>query len=416
MKLLINLCAQDGIVSHNSGVGTMVKRYIQALESCLKNKGIEYFINLITPQYNENGFGFSYETKKQNKSLLNAKIFEVSNGTNGTKFFGAHSNWIELCKNTAQILNSINYKNFDIVISLLNDTPFAGVMELCKYYSNHKMIWIPHSTAKIHQISDSCINDKNFQQRLNWELNAVQYINNHKNCYLGVVGQFVKNHMINEYGLKNTKILNINNGELLHQTNIESRASQNLFSKMDKSEDIIISFGRPEKYKNLDATMKIAHLLNIRCIIITQEYFSNMSYVNYLKSLAKDTKTELYVNVAFDFPHYILKHYPKKIIFILPSIKETSGLEINEIRKLNKENILLVSNNIEALKEQIDDGINGILIDIDNIENSASRILKYFNDDDMKIMAHNSYQKLNNCFDFEKTMSKFLKKLLKPYY
>ena len=91
-------------------------------------------------------------------------------------------------------------------------------------------------------------------------------------------------------------------------------------------------------------------------------------------------------------------------------------MEINEIRKLNKENILLVSNNIEALKEQIDDGINGILIDIDNIENSASRILKYFNDDDMKIMAHNSYQKLNNCFDFEKTMSKFLKKLLKPYY
>ena len=31
MKLLINLCAHDGIISHYAGVGTIVRRYIEAI-------------------------------------------------------------------------------------------------------------------------------------------------------------------------------------------------------------------------------------------------------------------------------------------------------------------------------------------------------------------------------------------------
>ena len=68
MKLLINLCAQDGIVSHNSGVGTMVKRYIYVFTKLLKGKNIDYKINLFTPEYNEGGFGYSSSTKEYNKN------------------------------------------------------------------------------------------------------------------------------------------------------------------------------------------------------------------------------------------------------------------------------------------------------------------------------------------------------------
>ena len=42
MKLLINLCAHDGIVSHYAGVGTIVKRYIEVFDIILKEKNIDY--------------------------------------------------------------------------------------------------------------------------------------------------------------------------------------------------------------------------------------------------------------------------------------------------------------------------------------------------------------------------------------
>ena len=42
MKFLINLCAQDGVVSHNSGVGTMVKRYIECFIKYFNSTPGEY--------------------------------------------------------------------------------------------------------------------------------------------------------------------------------------------------------------------------------------------------------------------------------------------------------------------------------------------------------------------------------------
>ena len=51
MKLLINICAHDGIVSHYTGVGTIVKRYIEAFSNVLAKTKIEYTMNLFTPEY-----------------------------------------------------------------------------------------------------------------------------------------------------------------------------------------------------------------------------------------------------------------------------------------------------------------------------------------------------------------------------
>ena len=38
MKLLINLCGHDGIISHYAGVGTIVKRYIEVIRKILDDK------------------------------------------------------------------------------------------------------------------------------------------------------------------------------------------------------------------------------------------------------------------------------------------------------------------------------------------------------------------------------------------
>lgn len=116
MKLLINLCAQDGIVSHNSGVGTMVKRYIYVFTKLLEEKNIDYKINLFTPEYNVDGFGYSKETKEHNINLKNVEIYELSNGTNGKKFFGSKDNWEILSKNVANVINNINFKEYDYVL------------------------------------------------------------------------------------------------------------------------------------------------------------------------------------------------------------------------------------------------------------------------------------------------------------
>ena len=41
MKLLVNLCAHDGIISHYAGVGTIVRRYVEVIRKILSKKSID---------------------------------------------------------------------------------------------------------------------------------------------------------------------------------------------------------------------------------------------------------------------------------------------------------------------------------------------------------------------------------------
>ena len=56
MKLLINLCGHDGIISHYAGVGTIVKRYIEVIRKILDDKKIDYHLNLFTLEMKQKKF------------------------------------------------------------------------------------------------------------------------------------------------------------------------------------------------------------------------------------------------------------------------------------------------------------------------------------------------------------------------
>lgn len=411
MKLLINICAHDGIISHNAGVGTMVKRYIEVFCKNLKLKEINFHLNLITPEYNVGGFGYSELTKMENESNPNISIYCVPNGTNGKKFFGNLDNWKELSYNTAKIINSINFETYDCVITLLNDTPFAGVLELAKDDKKHLKIWIPHSTAKIHLPN---IADINTQKRIEWEYFYINYVNSHENAYVAAIGKYIKEHLINCYYLKKEKCLWLPNGEILSSKTIyeENDECAKLFENVKKYDEIILSYGRPEEYKNLDSSMRVSRLLGIKTVVVTQEYYNGMEYVDYLKKLALETDSDLYINAPFNFPQYILNHYEKKIIMLIPSKKEIAGLLVNEIRKMNKNNILLVANDIDGIKEQIDDGVDGVLVDLNNLKKAAIKIKKYYNKECMKKLNQKSQETLHTKYDFERTCDDFLENVL----
>ena len=98
---------------------------------------------------------------------------------------------------------------------------------------------------------------------------------------------------------------------------------------------------------------------------------------------------------------------------LIPSKKEIFGLIINQVRRLNKNNILIVANDIGGLHEQINDCNNGILVNLDNKDESANKIQKYFNKDYLKIFNEKSQQKLNDFYNFEKICFHFLEFFMK---
>lgn len=118
MKLLINLCGHDGIISHYAGVGTIVRRYIEVLTILLKEKNIDYHLNLFTLEFNEDSMGYNKELWDFHKELENSSLYIVPNGTNGETSFGNVKNWTLASQNVARIINEIDFNQYDYVVTL----------------------------------------------------------------------------------------------------------------------------------------------------------------------------------------------------------------------------------------------------------------------------------------------------------
>ena len=416
MKLLINLCSHDGIISHYNGVGTMTKRYLKTIISYLEKNNIEYNINLITPEYKDTSFGYSSETKKENEKLKHVQIIQIDNGSNAAINYGYPINWKTLTKNAADFINGIDKSIYDKVITIYNDTTLACLSNLLKKEDNHIKIWIPHSTIKIHEV-DSAVKDSDsfYQERLKWEQDAINYANEDKNSYIGIIGEFIKKHLIEEYSLRKDKCLKVFNGELLNEDIHVSYNSMNekLFKELENNDSLILSFGRAEIYKNLIATINLGKEMKMRTVVIAQSYFKEQPILKEYKDCIDNNQyINLYIDPPFNFAKYILQNFNKPIIVVIPSKKEIMGLIINEIRKFNKENVLIVSNDVDGLNEQINDGIDGIVVDIDNSIESKEKILNYLEPGIMKKMNDETQKTLKSKYDLHKNIKEFLDTIL----
>lgn len=419
MKLLINLCGHDGIISHYAGVGTIVRRYIDSIDYLLNKKNIEYYLNLFTLEFNEDSMGYNKKIWDEHSNLRNSSLYICSNNTNGETSFGNINNWKCASNNVANLINNINFDDYDYVITLANDTPFAGLLGCIKETPNSIKVWIPHSTGKIYD-EDMSLSDENqtHSERIKWEQDAIDYINKHNNNYLISTGKYIGKHIIKEYLLDKSKNINIINGELLYRDNIyeENNRMKEILLELEQYDSIIMSLGRAERYKNLDKTMLLGKKLGIKPVVITQQYFENQPIVFEYKELAKITNTNLYVDEPFSLPQYIIKYYKKKIIMLIPSEREIFGLVINEMRRFNKDNVLIVANKRGGLVEQINDGKDGLLVDLNDINGSSDKICKYFDNDIMKKINKNGQKRLVEDYDLIKNFDSFFKKVLGERY
>lgn len=417
MKLLINLCAHDGIISHYAGVGTIVRRYIEAILKMVNDQNIDYTLNLYTLEFNNDSMGYNKEILQYHKSLKNTNVFIVSNGTNGISSFGNIYNWEIASRNTANAINAIKFDDYDYVVTLCNDTPFALLSTFIKESNNSYVVWIPHSTGKVYN-EDLSLSKKNetINERVKMEQEVIDYINNAKNRYVASTGLYIKKHLIDAYGLK--KNIDLINGELLFRKNEyeENERMSKILKEINKNDTIILSFGRAENYKNLDKAMILANEMNTIAVVITQQYYPNQPIIADYKRLAFETNSLLYVDEPFSLPQYIIKYFEGKIIMLVPSEREIFGLIINEIRRFNKKNVLIVANDRGGLHEQIIDCVDGVLVNLDNIEDAAKKISRFLTFDAMNYFNEHGQINLKENYDLYKNFNGFIRELLGDAY
>lgn len=429
MRCLIVLCAHDGIVSHYTGVGTVCQGYIKSIRDYAARSGEEITLQLVTPRYNQDSFGYSERAALSSKAIaesLGGSVAMIENGSDGAVNYGTPEHWRTLCKNTAAYIRGLDTSGYDKVVVMYNDTPFACLGD----YLNDTDLWqywIPHSTVKIHKV-DSALDKAQsdyFQERLEWEMGAVDGINARDRSYLAVIGEYIREHMINEYGALASKCVALTNGVFAGEAgahdanNMSTGVKSPLVDAIDPRKTIILSFARAEAYKNLEYTIKLgAHFDadEYQTIVIAQSYYPTQPILAEYARIrdAHNPGAMLFIDPPFDLPKQILALKNKKVV-VVPSHAETMGIIVNEIRYMNDPNCIVVANDVDGLNEQITDGYDGVLITADDyhLQDSARKVRGAMRDDMRSKIVQNGYDTVTKQYDLGRNVECFLNEICK---
>jgi glycosyltransferase involved in cell wall biosynthesis len=228
----------------------------------------------------------------------------------------------------------------------------------------------------------------------------VKYINKYYKCLISV-SKSTKN-IATKNGVNENIIRVIYNGIPKISVNIKP---------LIKDYFAVGSFGRITKSKGQDVLIEAIHLLqnkipSIKCYIVGKPPLGvdgSLEYFNSLKEKVKQYKLEN--NIVFvEWTSNINYFYNQIDVYVLNSINYDPFPTVNLEAMMHKKPVIAV--NIGGSVEQIDEGKNGYLVEPNNPEIAAEKILYlYQNRQKLIEMGENGYKKVTEEFSIEKYTS-----------
>lgn len=432
-KIAVVYIAHDGFTSLYTGVGTVARDFLFSFPEVvkqIKKKKNEINIELFvaTLKYKKECFGFSPEVRNQTlqfiKKQKNIHLVELINGSSGTKSYGYIDLWKNACVSSATFIYTLSQlKKYEKIIVICVDTPFTQVANYyLAQYSDKRItfVWLPQSTVLIHRV-DSGLGKtkvKNYiKERYDWERGVIDLANHNQQVKVGYIGEFMRNHLQQEYGARETSLISLKNGLFFKRLNKNKLSQKKLAVIIRKlgvpiNRPLIFAFGRAESYKGLDLVIKNADELIRKygyfVFILASPYSMDDPYLNVLNKLASRYKPDIKIVYALDFitPHYLMQWKNTKIIALL-SRAEPYGLIPTEARYYRNPNSVILTSDLDGFKEQVENGKNGFKTPLDDnlIRNSFAKIARLskkkistISDQGYKKATENSQVEINSRF------------------
>lgn len=215
------------------------------------------------------------------------------------------------------------------------------------------------------------------------------------------VSNFVKNSVISTYKVPESKVETIYNGVSWK----EYFCSQSEIEEVKRTyklgnEPTILYVGRLEKRKNLESLIKAFKLVvektNCKLVIAGSGK----------QSLLKETTVSLGINKHVIFTGFVEDSSLKRLynacnVFVLPSHMEGFGLTLLEAMAAAKP---VVASNIGGIPELVKNGINGILVNTNNLEELATALMFFLDNPELaKNMGLRNREYVEKSFSWEKT-------------
>lgn len=428
-KLNLFYVTYDGVKSLYCGVGSDTQIILSSLEQIKENVrdlGYELNLHMLYAEVPTYATAYSEEVFKMTNDKIRGKgvsLYELSQGKYVNNPFGGLNTWEIMCDTAKKLVTDINGDDLGIIIA--NDTPFAKLCEMFNENKNILVIWRTASTQKVWDAPNHEVD----QRFVDWEYYAANGANNLDNVFIGANCNFMKEHMVKEYGVRRDKIILLTNGiskdyfnenVIMPQEEIEKLLIEN---DIPTDKKLFISFGRAAWYKGLDIACNVGKVLSEE---LDDVYFlvfgsnfgikESSDYIEELKEIfnVDSSKGKLFTEYKFDLPQKLMQWKNTRTVGVF-SRREPFGSIPSEVRTVGQDKVVVVATSVGGLKEQIIHGVNGFLVDPNNIQEviDSCRVALTMNDDDAKVMNEKAKEKVEESYIFHKNITHTISEALK---
>lgn len=262
------IASYDGINTHYSGVGTIIRNTIFALRDFANGKKIR--VSLAHVSADPKGRVFNEECFKDSLELVKntgGHLIPLCNGTAGfdeSDMWKSFPEWKNECASLATSLNMI-LDNKDDNILMLHDTPFLLFTRFKQqvFGKRFRCFYLPHSSGLNHVFGDTEWRDA----RVKIERRAFQTIQSDVSSGLLATGKNFSEHLINDYGVTINKDAYLTNGLYFgrykkffnQEFNISDLKKFGI--NIDSKSKIVFSWGRCSIAKGFKELLEVWHVV-----------------------------------------------------------------------------------------------------------------------------------------------------------
>lgn len=383
MKNGIFFLTYDGYYNFTSGIGTQTKTFLGGVDlyygKYSKIYG-DFEVNLIVPKFDKTVYGYNEQDICWANEIIakfGGKVYICNSELDkaGSDFWTS-SNWERVSRSAASIIGK-EHRKYKKNIIIAVDPPFLQtaryVFDDQKISSEIQAVNLMYTSAYIHDREVS-------QERLEWERVGLESAHKYKNIKVGDVCDYMRDHLIKYYGVAEDSFVPYHSSLFLEDDYFDEMSQDEILSILRKNnipieKDIIFAFGRSAWVKGFDILIKGMGLVgdNVHLVLLATE---SEDRIEEYKALIREERVSCTILTTFsrELSSALCQYTGCKIV-VCPSRREPFSnipLEVGLWAK-NGGPIVLASN-IGGYIQQINNGENGFIFDINNHNNLANKI------------------------------------------
>ncbi|MBU1110084.1 glycosyltransferase family 4 protein [Patescibacteria group bacterium] len=374
----------NGYYNYTTGIGTQTKLFLGGIDAHYERyKSLygDFEINLVVPQFDVTVDGFDNSHIAYADNVINrfgGKVYVCDSAMEkGDDGFWTVSNWRRLTLSVASIVSEKS-QDYERTIVIAVDPPYLHVPRFIemnkKNNADIQSVILMYTSSYIHNKQALSF------EKLGWEYQGLVSARVYKNIHIGDVCRFMTHHLVEHYGADRTSFVPYPSSLLFEDAVFDELPQKEANAILDKyniprNKDIVFAFGRASWIKGFDILVESLQFLekDIHLVLVAVPF--EIEPINYETIIKKSGLSyTLITKFTRDLPPALCQCDRCKIV-VCPSRGEPFSnipLEVSLWGK-NRGPVVLASN-VDGFLEQIEDGENGFLFNVNSVEDLADRI------------------------------------------